>query len=117
MKSLLLFSLIFFSSCGIVSDRKKIEPSSVSYIVLSVAGNPNFKTLNKDQQKKFVEDWNSASSIGPCIFITRDRIDVVFNDTTKRAFRINGNYIKENTDQCYDLGDTAYFEKLWQNAK
>lgn len=75
------------------------------------------KRLTAEQSKIFVEKWNSAKSKGPCKYIVLYWVDITLNDKTVRTFRVNGQSIKENNDQCFDLGDGKYIDRLWKETK
>ncbi len=71
------------------------------------------KPLTNNQKKLFVEKFNSSKFNGQRKAIPLYFIDVHFKDETKRSFRINGQYIKENNEYCFDLGDGSLIESIW----
>lgn len=71
------------------------------------------KRLTNEHKKLFTDKFNNAKSIGLRKAFPLYIINVHLNDSTKRSFRINGQCIKENNDFCFDLGDSMFIEKIW----
>jgi hypothetical protein len=67
------------------------------------------KQLTEKQKKEFVIKWNNSKSVGPIKSMTRFFITVHFKDGTTRQFRGSGQYLKENNDFGFDLGDSKYY--------
>lgn len=70
------------------------------------------KRLTDEQKKEFVEKFNKSTASGPRKAVPLYFISVHLKDGTVRKFRINAQYIKENTDYCFDLGDSKYIENI-----
>ena len=69
--------------------------------------------LNDFSKKNFIEDLNKAHSIGPCKYFPQYNIIIFMKNGTQRVFRANGENIKENTDECFNIGDKNYFKDLY----
>jgi hypothetical protein len=122
---LLAFALpdIFALSPSVKVVKRPIDSAAVDHIVIRNSNSTGdfeeniHQLLTSEQQRIFVEKWNTARSRGPCKYIARYWIDVYFKDKSKRTFRLNGASIKERNDYCYDIGDDKYGEKLWNEAE
>jgi hypothetical protein len=75
------------------------------------------KRLTDDQKNQFVEKFNNSKPNGLRKAIPLYFIDVHLKDGTKRSYRINGQYIKENNDYCFDLGESKFIESIWNELK
>lgn len=113
-----------FTACGQTKTKSNFEKSNIDIETINFieirnkAGQSDTlenktKRLTKDQQKLFVEKFNSSKSNGLRKAIPLYFIDVHLKDGTKRNFRVNGQYIKENNDYCFDLGDSKLIETIW----
>ncbi|WP_291117920.1 hypothetical protein [Flavobacterium sp. UBA6135] len=113
-----------FTACGQTKSKSNfekiiIEIETVDFIeIKNTVGQSDTlknhtKRLTYDQKKLFVEKFNSSKSNGLRKSISLYFIDVHFKDGTKRSFRINGKYIKENNDYSFDLGDSKLIETVW----
>ena len=106
-----------------IGDKQPIDYLTVDFIELHNQSvkvdtvSANSKKLTIEQAKIFIDKWNRSKAIGLYKFITLYRVDITFKDGTKRSFRINGKNIKENTDYCFDLGDSQFIERLWSQIK
>jgi hypothetical protein len=124
MKTLYFLTFAFFltivtfsfgqSKIKSITDKSNIDFKTVDYIEirnhsgLSDSVKTIRKHLSSEEAKSFVDKWNGSSSIGPCKYLVAYWIDVTLKDGTKRTFRTRGKSIKENNDQCFDLGDEKY---------
>jgi hypothetical protein len=113
--TILSLIILFLSSCTSFfnNDKKDIDIANVSRIEISKSKDSTH-ILSGQQEKEFIDKWNSAPGEGSCIFITHYLITVHLKDNTVRSFRANGQAIKERSDYGYLFGDTAYFRKLWE---
>lgn len=93
-------------------DSIRIMPNSVGDTITEAP----FR-LNDFSKKAFIEDLNKAHSIGPCKYFPQYNIIVFMKNGTQRDFRANGENIKENTDECFDIGEANYFRNLYSNNK
>jgi hypothetical protein len=74
------------------------------------------KKLSDSKAKQFVDDWNNSVSIGPCKYFPNYMLTVYKKDNTQRQFKATGKNIKTTeTDECFEIGGQAYFDKLWDN--
>jgi len=71
------------------------------------------KRLTDKQKNQFVVKFNNSKSNGLRKAFPLYFIDVYLKGGTKRSFRINGQYIKEKNDYCYDFGDSKFIEMIW----
>jgi hypothetical protein len=78
---------------------------------------PSPRQLSVKSIKTFVDDWNKICSDDICKYYPYYLITVYQKDKTKRDFRVNGQNIKERTDECFKLNDPDYFDKLWEANK
>src|SRR5690554_2336364 len=113
-----------FTACGQTKTKSNFEKNiidieNVDFIeIKSTAGQSDTlknqtKRLTNDQKKLFVEKFNNSKSNELRKSISLHFINVHFKDGTKRSFRINGQYIKENNDYSFDLGDNKLIESFW----
>ena len=63
--------------------------------------------------EKLTDKFNNSSSEGFCKFIVLYWVKIDFTDGTVKTFRINGDSVKENDDWCYDIKDSDFLERLW----
>lgn len=113
-----------FSACGQTKTKSNFEKTNIDIVTVDFieirnrAGQPDTlenqtKRLTNDQKNLFSEKFNSSKSNGLRKAIPLYFIDVHLKDGTKRNFRVNGQYIKENNDYCFDLGDSKFIETIW----
>lgn len=113
-----------FSACGQTKTKSNFEKTNIDIVTVDFieirnrAGQPDTlenqtKRLTNDQKNLFSEKFNSSKSNGLRKTIPLYFIDVHLKDGTKRNFRVNGQYIKENNDYCFDLGDSKFIETIW----
>jgi len=101
-------------------EKVKLDIETVDFIEITnrvqsdTSLNPT-KGLSNEQINLFVEKFNSSKSNGLRKAIPLYFVDVHLKDGTKRKFRINGQYIKENDDYFFDLGDSEFIESIWTN--
>ena len=104
-----------------IGNKQALDFSEVEYIEIQNHSGQNDtietirKRLTNEQSKKFVDSWNEAKSIGICKFFPIFWIDIKLKDGTARNFKINGEYIRENNDACFHIGDNMFIENLWKN--
>ena len=111
-----------FSACGQTKTKSNFEKTNIDIVTVDFrnrAGQPDTlenqtKRLTNDQKNLFSEKFNSSKSNGLRKAIPLYFIDVHLKDGTKRNFRVNGQYIKENNDCCFDLGDSKFIETILQ---
>ena len=72
------------------------------------------KQLTDTQEIEFIERWNSSKEKGLIKAIPQYFIDIHFKDGSKRKFRIFGQYIKEQNDYSYDIGEKNFINNIWQ---
>ena len=113
-----------FSAIGQINNKSnfqkiKIDVNTVEYIEirnikeqLDTLSN-KIKHLTNAQINLFVEKYNNSKPNGLRKTIPLYFISVYLNNGTKRVFRINGQYIKENNDYCFDLVDSKFIESFW----
>ena len=122
-----LIIVTFLALCGHTEpkssiDKKTFDTSEVSSIaILKVTGPPDtikcvWKYLTEEQIKSFADKWNSASDKELRKYLPTYKIAVYFKNDSTRNFRVNGQYIKEDNDWCFDFKDKDYFEKLYSDA-
>ena len=75
---------------------------------------PSIKLTDKNIQK-FTDDFNDSKYVGPCKYYPFYLLNVYLKDGKSRDFRCNGQNIKENNDQCFEIGDHNYFDDLYKN--
>jgi hypothetical protein len=73
--------------------------------------------LTSSQTKIIIDKWNNSKGTGPRKYLPTFEMTVYLNDKGTRNFRINAQYIKENNDWCYDLGDADFVEKLLKSVR
>ena len=73
---------------------------------------PKTIRLTGFQVKTIVDKWNDAPNVGGWKYSPTFEMTVYLDSRESRHFRINSEHIKEDSDECYDLGDKRYFEKL-----
>jgi len=118
---ILLILSIFVVSCG-QPNPNPIDTNNVDSIVIyynhpddTIALPP--RQLSVTSIKTFVDDWNKTCSDDICKYYPYYLITVYQKDKTNRDFRVNGQNIKERTDECFKLNDPDYFDKLWEANK
>jgi len=125
----LTYILIFivsttFTACGQTKSKSNFEKliidiETVDYIeIKNRAGQSDTlmnltKRLTDEQKNPFIEKYNNSKPNGLRKAIPLYFIDVILKDGTKRNFSMNGQYIKENNDYCFDIGDSKFIEKIW----
>ena len=125
----LTYILIFivsttFTACGQTKTKSNFEKSNIDIETVDFieiknrAGQSDTldnltKRLTDEQKNQFVEKFNNSKPNGLRKAIPLYFIDVHLKDGTKRSFRINGQYIKENKDYCFDLRDSKFIETIW----
>jgi hypothetical protein len=113
-----------FTACGQTKTKSNFEKSNIDIETVDFieiknrAGQSDTldnltKRLTDEQKNQFVEKFNNSKSNGLRKAIPLYFIDVHLKDGTKRSFRINGQYIKENNDYCFDLRDSKFIETIW----
>ena len=110
-------------SCGQqVKKDLKINFSNVDSIIIyntfpddTIAPPP--KKLSDKKAKQFVDDFNNSVSVGQCKYFAYFHLTVYQKDKSERQFRANDKSIKEKTDDCFDIGEKNYFDKLWDESK
>lgn len=117
----LLSLLILMNSCGqfsekLYTNKQKIILENVEFINIRKQVSDSAHCLNSNQCSAFVDKWNNAEYTGLGIYMASYVIEVKLKDGEYRSFRINGASIKENTDYCFDLGDSKFIEALWINS-
>ena len=121
---LTLIVLTTFTACGQTKTKSnfekiKIDIETVDFIEIrnrpgqldTLVNQTN--RLTSEQKNLFVEKFNSSKSNGLRKAIPLYFIDVHLKDGTKRNFSVNGQYIKENNDYCFDLGNSKFIETIW----
>lgn len=122
-----LIIVTFLAQCGHTMpkssiDKKTFDTSEVSSIaILQVTGPPDtirnvWKYFTEEQIKSFAYKWNSASDKKLRKYLPTYKIAVYFKNDSTRNFRVNGQYIKEDNDWCFDFKDKDYFKKLYSDA-
>lgn len=117
-----------FTACGQTKTKSNFEKSNidietVDYIeIKNRAGQSDTldnltKRLTDEQKNQFIEKFNNSKPNGLRKAIPLYFIDVHLKDGTKRSFRINGQYIKEKNDYCFDLGESKFAESIWNELK
>jgi hypothetical protein len=113
-----------FTACGQTKSKSNFEKliidiETVDYIeIKNRAGQSDTldnltKRLTDEQKNQFIEKYNNSKPNGLRKAIPLYFIDVNLKDGTKRNFSMNGQYIKENNDYCFDLGDSKFIESIW----
>ena len=105
-------------SCSVAkpkSTKKRRELSSVQSITIGDGElDSTVLTMTESDVKTFVRKWNEAKSKGRCIYLTTHWIIVTLKDGTQRTFRQNGETIKENGDECFNIGDVNEYGGLYR---
>ncbi len=105
------------------NEKCLIEVDRIDRIEISTKSNQDdsstlsLKTLTKEQVISFSQNWNNADSLGRARFLPLFNLTIYLNSGATRHFRINGKYIKESNDYCYDLNDDNYLSNLYANAE
>lgn len=100
-------------------EKSKIDIETVDYIEINNKSEQldtiqlDKKLLTEKQKNEFVSKWSNSKSVGPIKSMTRFFITVHFNDGTTRKLKGNGQYLKEDNDNGFDLGDSKYIETIW----
>ncbi len=115
---------ITFTACGQTKTKSDFVKSSIDIETVDFieiknrAGQSDTldnltKRLTEEQKNQFVEKFNNSKPNGLKKGIPLYFIDVHLKDGFKRSFRINGQFIKENNDYCFDLRDSKFIETIW----
>ena len=117
---IILISVFSFSSC-----LQKVPPIDLANVD-SIKLIPHFPddtiseppiTLNDLCTKKFIAELNEAHSDGSCKYYPFYNIIVYMKNGVQRNFRANGCNIKENTDECFVIGNNDYFAILYKEGQ
>jgi hypothetical protein len=98
-------------------DRLQVDSIVIYYNHPDDTIAPPPRKLSVTSIKKFADDWNKTCADDICKYYPYYLITVYHKDKTKREFRVNGQNIKERTDECFNLNDPDYFDKLWEANK
>jgi hypothetical protein len=110
--------VISILSCG--HGIKPVELANIDSVLLiphfpdNTIGEPPIK-LNELNTSRFISDLNNSRSKGLCKWYPSFIVIIYMKTSTPRYFRANGENIKENTDECFVIGDKKYFTKLYKN--
>ncbi len=112
---------LFVVSCG-QPNPNPIDISNVDSVVMyyhfpddTVAPPP--RNLSTTSIKTFVDNWNSQYPADHCKYYANYLLTIYQKDKTQREFRVNGQNVKEKTDECYVFEDPDYFDNLWESNK
>ena len=61
---------------------------------------------------RFIAAWNSSEETEMRKFLPSFTIHIQFKDSSRRSFRLRGNYAKEQNDWSHSLGDTMLIQSL-----
>lgn len=97
------------------STKKSIELSDVASITIGNSKNDSTAlTMIDTDIKTFVRKWNKAKSNGLCKYLPTYWIIVNLKNGDQRVFCQNGETIKENNDECFDIGDPKEYNGLYR---
>jgi hypothetical protein len=125
----LIFLLtIFLTACGQTKskstiDKRTINVERIDRIEISKRSTPPdstivaLKTLTSDQVNSFADKWNQTGNPELRKYSPSYNLSIYLKHGATRHFRVEGKYIKENNDYCYDFGDDNYFPLLYANAQ
>lgn len=71
------------------------------------------RVLSLSVIEKFQEDIHRAMPVGQIKFYPSYNIIVYKKDQFPRRFRANGIYLKEQGDECLEMPEKEYFDRLW----
>lgn len=110
------FPLILGGGCqpsGSIADHEAIDPGQVTNAVM-VYRIMDQQTLLFDSVilpspivDRFIQAWNISERAEMMKFVPSFIIKLQLKDNTRRSFRLNGNYAKEQTDWSFPLRDTT----------
>ena len=109
--SLTLFSCNFSNSK--TNIKEKLSEKSINNIEVkkSLYGNSLF--LSKLQSIDFVNLWNKAEPVESINFKPTYFVKVALTDGNVKTFRVYSKFIKDNSDLCYEISDSTYFNKIF----
>lgn len=100
-------------------EKKNINVETVDSIEISNRTGQSdtienqIKRLTKKQVIQFIEKFNNSKEYGLIKALPLYFVDVYLKDSTIRSFRISGQFIMENNDYSFDLGDRKFIESIW----
>ncbi|WP_162126350.1 hypothetical protein [Flavobacterium phycosphaerae] len=116
-----IFILAFMVSHGQIKAKTNLNKNTlnfnqINYIEIrnSSLAKSTAKRLTTRQTKSFIVTFNKAPESGIYKFIVHYWVDVYLKNGSKRVFRVNGAHIKEEGDNCFNLGDKNYLKTLWE---
>lgn len=97
------------------STKKSIELSDVASITIGNSKNDSTAlTMTDTDVKMFVRKWNKAKSKGFWKYLPTHWIIVNLKNGDRRVFRQNGEKIKENNDECFEIEDPEEYSGLYR---
>lgn len=125
MKQLLLLSVFLIATCkGLAQTQEKhlIDTADVNYVELVKV---NFKEPARSEKKLFTKAqyadfsfrWNTSKPLRADKYKMQYYVYLILKNGHKRRFTISGSKIQEEDWMTYDIGDTSYFDKLWEAVK
>lgn len=127
-KSLLFLGLFLVAACkpgsfNGESVARRIYPERVAsmyirsqHVQTDTAYSLGYK-LSAHQSQRFTEAWNSSTSIGLCKYYPSYWVTVILTDSSRRTFRLSKKSIKENNDYCFQVDDSTFIERLWEDVQ
>lgn len=100
-------------------EKSNIDIETVDYIEINNKSKQldtlrlDTKRLTEKQEKELIDKFNNSKSVGPIKSMTKFFINVYFKDGTTRKFKGSGQYLKEDNDYAFDLGDNKFIETIW----
>ena len=127
-KSLLFLALFLIPACkpgSFVGESvtRRIYPEHVAsmyirsqHVQTDTAYSLSYK-LSIQQSQRFTEAWNSSSSTHLCKYYPSYWVTVILTDSSRRTFRLSKKTIKENNDYCFQVDDSTFIERLWEDVQ
>ncbi len=103
---------------GSSAPHEAIDPDQVTNAVV-VYSVMNQQTMLFDSLllpspvlNRFVQSWNTSEKAELRKYISSFTIKIQFKDSSRRSFRLNGNYAKEKNDWSFQLSDSTVQSSL-----
>ena len=115
---LLLVTVGGCHTSGTNSDHEAIDPDQFTNAVMiySVIDHQtklfDSVILPLPVLSRFVRAWNTSTQAEMRKYVSTFTIKIQFKDSSRRSFRVNGNYSKEKNDWSFNLGDTSLVASL-----
>lgn len=116
--SLLLFLFAAATASAQTDKKRLIDTADINYAELvkvnfTGPAKSQKKLLTKAQSADFASRWNTSNYMGADKYKMTYYVYVILKTGTKRQFTVSGSSIQDEDWITYDIGDTSYFDKLW----